>query len=104
MLKRVLAAIALFWLVGCSSPQQVDARQFKELFLDSKNDSVVSWWYHGEDNDFYHLSQKYPMNETKFNVSKKGVVLRNISSIQEEKSGVPVNLKTENVVFDENAL
>ena len=99
MLKTSLTSLCLIVLVGCSTPQAINASEFKNIFEESGKDSAVSWWYHGQDESFYYLSRKYPMKQTEYRVSKVGVELRGMPAAASKSLDVPINLKAENVLF-----
>ncbi len=104
MLRNVLTSLCLLALIGCSDPQHLNAGEFRSLFEASGKDSAVSWWYHGQDDRFYYVSQKYPLKETAFKVSKKGVEIRGMPESRSKYVGEPRVLKAKDVVFTNNAL
>ena len=104
MIIRLVAAALVILLVGCSSAEPIDAARFQKLWLQAKNDSAVSWWYQGEDEESYYLIQQYPFHNNLYQVSKEGVAMRGVDPKPEGSLRRPLNLKRDNVVFTENAL
>jgi len=104
VILRLVAASLVILLAGCSSAESIDAARFQKLWVQAKNDSAVSWWYQGEDGEFYYLIQQYPFHSNLYQVPKEGVVLRGMDPKPHGTLSQPLNLKRDNVVFTEDAL
>lgn len=104
MIIRLVAAALVILIAGCSSAESIDAARFQKLWVQSKNDSAVSWWYQGEDVESYYLIQQYPFHNNLYQVSKDGVALRGIDPKPGGSLSRPLNLTRDNVVFTNNAL
>ena len=104
MMIRLVAASLVILLAGCSSDESIDAVRFQQLWVQAKNDSAVSWWYQGEDEEFYYLIQQYPFHNNLYQVSKEGVALRGVVPKPYGSLSQPLNLKRDNVEFTKNAL
>lgn len=76
--KIIILAIALTLLIintyGCSKTfRQIDSNEFQYKFEDSINHSAVSWWYLGENDDFYFILEKWPFKVRAYKINKNQV-------------------------------
>jgi hypothetical protein len=104
-MKTRMAQFAMaiwIFLAGCSRPDfaTIDVEPFRERWNASAQNSTVSWWYAGEDDEHYYLVEAWPTERHAYMVSKenaelRGVERRPVSRNQDEWS----NLKREHVLF-----
>ncbi len=61
----------IFIIIGCAKNfRQIDSKEFQEKFEDSINNSAVSWWYLGENDDFYFIIEKWIFEVKTYKIDK----------------------------------
>jgi len=59
---------------GCAKNfRKIDSNEFQYKFEDSINHSAVSWWYLGENDDFYFIIEKWPFKARAYKIDKNQV-------------------------------
>ena len=94
---RLIVFSALISLLGCAS--SLTTEEFKDKLLASKNNSSVSWWYAGENEDEIYFVANWPTSENKYKVPKARIKLIGIEPFPYFGPNMPINLKLENVQF-----
>jgi hypothetical protein len=94
----ILVCLTIF-LSGCREALLIDSATFEEKWVNSRKHSAVSWWYLGESEDNYLISEKWPTRKTIYIIPKDNVLIKGIQSFKSDANHDPVNLKNHNVVF-----
>ena len=103
MLFRFLILVCLsISLASCSVSSVKSVSDFKENWESSKNNSAVSWWYVGESDYAYFVTEKYPLRHYSYELPKTGFVLKGVSKMEPCKACKAckgVNLKAGQVIY-----
>ncbi len=62
--------------------------------------SAVSWWYLGENEKQYFVSENIPLEKHNYIVSKSAMTIVGIRAFKYKSGKEPVNLKINNVIFN----
>jgi hypothetical protein len=94
-----LAVLALL-LASCGdAPQPVSGLQFARVWQDSYADAAITWWYLGEDTEYFHLEQRRPEGATHYMVPKSFIVISGIARTAVGKPPAPLRLSRDNLEF-----
>lgn len=99
MYKRAVVIFLIMLVVSCQDHHEVSGLQFARIWQDAYSDSGISWWYLGEDRDFFYLQTQSPDSETAYKVPKSAVVINGIERMERGASEDPVRLLVENLEF-----
>jgi hypothetical protein len=86
-------------LLSCQQQQEVSTARFSALWQESYNNTAATWWYLGEDEAYFFLEEKTPVEVRSYKVPKDSIELIDINRVKHGKSEEPVNLKVQNVEF-----
>ena len=93
-------AVLVLLLASCADePQPVSGLQFARVWQDSYADAAVTWWYLGEDAEYFHLEQRHPDGATPYMVPKSFIVISGIARTASGKSPAPLRLSRDNLEF-----
>jgi len=87
-------------LSGCNEVESLNSDQFSEKWKSAEINSAVSWWYLGENEKQYFVSENMPLEKHNYTVSKSGVKFVGITAYKYKSGKEPVNLKINNVIFN----
>jgi hypothetical protein len=102
MTKSILSLIIYLYLVllsGCNKEVSINGEQFANKWKSSEMNSAVSWWYLGENEDHYFVSENIPLEENIYEVPKSAVSIIGIDPFKYKSGKKPVNLKINNVAI-----
>ena len=94
----IILALALL-LAACNDIQPLSGLQFARVWQDSYTDATISWWYLGEDEEYFYLQEKWPDGEAQYTVPKSFIVISGIARTRDGKSREPVNITRNNLEF-----
>lgn len=70
-LARFTISICLVGILSCSDTfDEVSPESVEQKLAESANHTAVSWWYAGQDDDFYYIVEKWPMEKMRYKVRK----------------------------------
>jgi hypothetical protein len=95
----VLGVLALLLASCVDEPQPVSGLQFARVWQDSYADAAVTWWYLGEDAEYFHLEHRHPDGATPYMVPKSFIVISGIARTASGKSPAPLRLSRDNLEF-----
>ena len=100
-LLRLIPCLALcLLLVSCSSElEPLNGLQFARVWQDSYDDTSITWWYTGEDEEYYYLEEKWPGREVSYMVPKAFIVISGIDRTPGRKAPGPVSITRNNLEF-----
>jgi hypothetical protein len=98
IIRAVIPAF-VFLLSACSDTPAVSGLQFARMWQDSYADSAISWWYLGEDEEYFYLEQRWPEDRAQYRVPKAFIVISGIPRTRDGKSPAAINLTTSNLEF-----
>lgn len=80
--------------------KDVDASSIRVKLEESIKHTAVSWWYIGEENEYYYIVEKWPFEQYRYKVSKKeiSINIKPPKKLNTDKS-TWINLKIDNIVF-----
>lgn len=96
---RVILLVLVLLLVACEGGQEVSAQRFAGIWQESYSNAAISWWYVGEDENFFYLEEKRPLEEQLYMVPKSHIVINGIVRVRHGKSKKPVSLEAHNIEF-----
>ena len=99
MLKGAAVALLGLLLLACSETLPLNGLQFARVWQDSYGDAAISWWYVGEDGEYFLLEQRGPDDEMRYLVPKSFIVLSGIDRTAGGASGEPVRITRDNLEF-----
>jgi hypothetical protein len=103
--RKTISVIAVAFLVAsCSLSGFEESSQFKERWNDSLNHTVVSWWYIGETNEFYFIKEKWGIRSYNYELPKSQITIKNVPTMAPCSFCEGINLKANNVKFNEAKL
>jgi hypothetical protein len=94
-----VASLLGLLLLGCSETRPVNGLQFARVWQDSYGDAAISWWYVGEDGEYFHLEQRGPDDEVRYLVPKSFIVLNGIDGTGDDEPAAPVRVTRDNLEF-----
>jgi len=106
MIKLILSLIiylTFLLLSGCNGVTSLNEEQFSDRWKSSEMNSAVSWWYLGESENQYFVSDNIPLEKNNYTVSKNAVSIIGIEVFKYKSGKEPVNLKNINVIFNQSA-
>lgn len=95
----VLLLVLCLFLSACNDLEPVSGLQFARVWQDSYADTAASWWYVGEDEEYFYLEQKWPDREDSYMVPKSFIVISGIVRTPGGKPQAPVSLSRNNLEF-----
>mgnify|MGYP001814312292 FL=1 len=100
-LRRAIICFALsLLLASCSSDlEPVNGLQFARVWQDSYDDTSITWWYTGEDEEYFYLEEKWPDREVSYIVPKSFIVISGISRTPGRMAPEPVSISRNNLEF-----
>ena len=101
-MKRISPAIIFFLLCSCAISNVKDKSEFKERWIESKRHAAVSWWYAGETEVAYYITEKWLIHHYSYEIPKTMIALTGIESFPPCKACKGRNLKMGNIKFIEN--
>jgi hypothetical protein len=95
-----LLAVIVLLLASCDdAPQPVSGLQFARVWQDSYADAAVTWWYVGEDAEYFYLEQRRADGAAPYMVPKSFIVISGIARTAGGKPPAPVRLSRDNLEF-----
>ena len=102
--KLAFAVIAItFMVIGCKEAVPLDKSSFQAKWEESINHSAVSWRYLGETTKHYFIAEDSALTKTIYSIEKEAVRIIGITSFEYDSGNSPINLKNENIVFQQPA-
>lgn len=99
MIRVFILSISLL-LFSCTDSNLISDVEFKNKLQEYKDNSAVSLWYLGENDDVYFLSERTPLATNIYQISKSSNLLIRIKHFEYNSGEKPVNLKLKNIVTD----
>lgn len=101
MFKKIAALFTVLALASCTVSEVKPASEFKQNWESANKNSAVSWWYFGETETSYFITEKFPLKHTSYEVPKTLITLEGVPQMEPCKSCKGFNLKYEHVVYTE---
>lgn len=93
-------AVLVLLLASCDeAAQPVSGLQFARVWQGSYADAAVTWWYLGEDAEYFYLEQRRADGAAPYMVPKSFIVISGIARTAGGKSPAPVRLSRDNLEF-----
>lgn len=88
-------------MASCSVIEVKKASEFKQNWESANKNSAVSWWYVGETDSAYYLTEKYPFKRYSYEVPKTLIILQGVQKMKPCKRCKGLNLKYAHVLYTE---
>lgn len=103
-MKRISLTFLIFLLCSCAISNVKDKSEFRERWIESKRHTAVSWWYAGETEIAYYITEKRLINHYSYEIPKTMIKLVDIEKFSPCKACKGKNLKFDNIKFLEKGL
>ncbi len=90
-----------FFISSCALSGIKSFSEFKSRWEDSENHSAVSWWYVGETDSLYFINEQWVLMKYHYEIPKSEITLEGVSKMSPCSLCKGVNLKINNVIFNE---
>jgi hypothetical protein len=97
---RVIIALIVLILFGCANVSPISKVELGEKLQNSKRNSAISWYYLGENEKSYFISENAPMKEKVYEIPKSLIQLVDIKHFRYNSINQPLNLKFNNFKFE----
>lgn len=98
---NIIALLALISVASCSVIEVKKASEFKQNWESANKNNAASWWYMGETDSAYYLTEKYPFKRCSYVAPKTLIILQGVQKMEPCKRCKGFNLKYEHVLYAE---
>lgn len=103
-LRVIFIACLTLAMASCTVSGVKSVSEFEQSWESSGKNSAVSWWYVGETDNMYFLTEKHPLAEHRYELPKTEFTLKGITSMPPCKACKGQNLRAGQVIYHDQPL